>query len=307
MTPLPTQPSIKVAIVGGGPGGLTLATILKPLHIPFTVFELDASRNSRGQGGMLDIHKETGQLALQKAGLMDEFKKRMRVDATEFLLRDNTGAVRLHHGAESEEDPERPEIDRAELRGLLLDALEGDDVKWGKKLVSAEKAISESGGIFNLHFADGTKEDGYNILVGADGTWSRVRPLRSDIRPPYTGMNIVSTSISNIDERYPHLATFVGNGSCMMVSGKALVIAQRNGNATVKTYSCIPVEENWKETSGIDWMDQKKGLTEFFDRFHSDWADEVKQLFVEGDEGELAVRPIYMFPANHKFEKKLSG
>ncbi|KAJ3496262.1 hypothetical protein NMY22_g19836 [Coprinellus aureogranulatus] len=128
---------LKVAIVGGGPGGLTLATILKRLSIPFTVFELDPSRNARSQGGMLDIHKHTGQRALVKAGLMDEFKKRMRrLDATEVYLRDFKGRILQHLEAEVDEgDMERPEIDRAELRGLLLDALDKEDVVWGKKLV----------------------------------------------------------------------------------------------------------------------------------------------------------------------------
>ena len=133
------QSSIKVAIVGGGPSGLTLASILKAVRIPFTVFELDASPSARGQGGMLDIHKTSGQLALAKAGLLDEFKKRMRVDATDLVVRDQTGQTHWYHTEKEEPDPERPEIDRGDLRNMLLSALDEGDVQWGKKLVKAEK------------------------------------------------------------------------------------------------------------------------------------------------------------------------
>ncbi|KAJ3533873.1 hypothetical protein NMY22_g7156 [Coprinellus aureogranulatus] len=126
-----------------GPSGLTLACILKAIHIPFTVFELDSSPSARTQGGMLDIHKSSGQLALGKAGLLHEFKKRMRVDATEFQIRDGKGKVYWHHTEAEEEDPERPEIDRGDLRDMLLGPLGEGDVKWGKKLVEAEKNPSD--------------------------------------------------------------------------------------------------------------------------------------------------------------------
>ncbi|KAJ3502159.1 hypothetical protein NMY22_g18682 [Coprinellus aureogranulatus] len=121
-------------------------------------------------------------------------------------------------------------------------------------------------------------------------------------------MHVITTSISSIDFRFPHLSRFVGNGSCMVVSGKGLVMAQRSDNAVVRAYSCVPVpSEDWKESSGIDWREEKKGLKEFVERYHADWAEEVKQLFLQCDEGELAVRPVYMFPPKHKFERKLSG
>lgn len=297
--------SITVAIVGGGPAGLTLASNLKAAQIPFTVFELDTSRAARTQGGMLDIHKNSGQLALKKAGLHDEFRRRMRVDATDLYVRDHTGKVVYFHTEKEEADPERPEIDRSELRNLLLSALEEGDVKWGKKLRKAEK--DEKSKKFTLHFADGTSSGGFDVLVGADGTWSRVRPLRSDVPPPYVGMTVITTNIANIDERFPELAKFVGNGSCMLANGETIIMAQRSGDGSIKTYSFIPVAEEWKERSGIDWSSQKRGLREFVERFHADWAEEGKALICECDEGELAIRPLYLYPRGHEFEKKCSG
>lgn len=303
----PRNSSIKVAIVGGGPSGLTLACILKAAQIPFTVFELDASPSTRGQGGMLDIHKGSGQLALEKAGLLGEFKRRMRVDATEFYLRNFTGEVHWHHTEAGEENPDRPEIDRGDLRDILLGPLDEDDVKWGEKLVKAEKGADEAGGKFTLYFADGSTAGDFDILVGADGTWSKVRPLRSDVSPTYTGMTVITTSIAEIDKRYPKLAEFVGNGSCMLVDGNVGLIAQKSGDGSVKTYSFIPAAEEWKERSDLDWSNQREGLEEYVQRFHAGWAEEAKKLLVECDEGDLTVRRLYQFMPNHKPEKECPG
>jgi 2-polyprenyl-6-methoxyphenol hydroxylase-like FAD-dependent oxidoreductase len=302
-----SQSSIKVAIVGGGPSGLTLASILKAVRIPFTVFELDASASARGQGGMLDIHKSSGQLALAKAGLLDEFKKRMRVDATDLYVRDQTGEIRWYHTEKENPDPERPEIDRGDLRNLLLSALDEGDVQWEKKLVRAEKEEVAQERCFSLYFANGSSATGFNILVGADGTWSRVRPLRSNVPPSYVGMTVAATRITNLDDRLPELAKFVGNGTCMSVEGKSLVVAQKSGDGSVNVYSFISVPEDWRETSGIDWSNQRRGLTEFVERYYSGWGQEAKSLIIECDEGDLAIRPLYRYPPGHRWEKTSAG
>lgn len=70
-----------IAILGAGPSGLTLARLLHLAGIDFTIFERDESAASawgRGGSGTLDLHEGSGLLALQQAGLMEEFKKRAR-------------------------------------------------------------------------------------------------------------------------------------------------------------------------------------------------------------------------------------
>ncbi len=58
-----------IAIVGGGPGGLTLARLLQMNGANVTVYERDASRSARVQGATLDLHEESGLKALRKAGI----------------------------------------------------------------------------------------------------------------------------------------------------------------------------------------------------------------------------------------------
>ncbi|KAJ2926281.1 hypothetical protein H1R20_g10813, partial [Candolleomyces eurysporus] len=311
----PTR-NLKVAIIGAGPGGLTLAAILRKLEIPHTIFELDASPSARIQGSMLDIHKGSGQLALEKAGLLDVFKRHMRVDATELYIRDHHGNVHIHHSEEGEEDPDRPEIDRAVLRRILLDAVEPKTIQWGKKLVNVEVSTTTEGkNSFVLVFADGTKSSEFDIVVGADGAWSRTRTLlRSSVPPSYVGITYLWTCIKDIDTRYPRLSEYVGKGSCFTVDSQCkngMVCAQKNGDGTMKTFAFFPADENWKESSGIDWgkteSEFKSVLRDFVDKIIPDWNDNVKDLIRECDDGEMAVRPLYRYPPGHKFEKKVSG
>ena len=70
-----------VAIIGGGPGGLTLARLLQLKDADVKVYERDANKDVRVQGATLDLHEESGLAALQKAGLMDAFKANYRPGA----------------------------------------------------------------------------------------------------------------------------------------------------------------------------------------------------------------------------------
>ncbi len=65
----------RVAIIGGDSGGLTLARILFQTGIHSTVFELDKHPLSRPQGGTLDLHPESGQLAIRYAHPETKFRR----------------------------------------------------------------------------------------------------------------------------------------------------------------------------------------------------------------------------------------
>ena len=63
----------RIAIIGGGPGGLMLARLLQLRGLSPVVFERDAHAEERPQGGSLDLHGETGQRAMRLARLEAEF------------------------------------------------------------------------------------------------------------------------------------------------------------------------------------------------------------------------------------------
>jgi 2-polyprenyl-6-methoxyphenol hydroxylase-like FAD-dependent oxidoreductase len=159
-----------IAIIGAGPSGLTLARLLSLQNIPYTIYERDISPSSNLAGGSLDIHAETGQQALIQAGLFTEFKKYARYEDTCVRLTDKVGKKVLEMG----QGRDAPEIDRIELRKILLESIPGERVKWG--YVLKEASVGKDGRQV-LWFGNGEVADGFKLIVGADGAWSKVRSL----------------------------------------------------------------------------------------------------------------------------------
>ena len=164
-----------VAIIGGGPCGLTLARLLECERIDYVVYERDESENSDRVGGSLDIHPATGQHALREGGLIEEFKRYARYDDTLFTLTDKLGKRLLQIG----QGRDAPEIDRGDLRQILLEVIPKDKIKWGHDLKKA--TIGEDNRPV-LQFANGAVLSGFKLVVGADGAWSKVRPVVWSLR-----------------------------------------------------------------------------------------------------------------------------
>lgn len=164
-----------IAILGAGPSGLALARILERADIDFVIFERDQQANAAiAQGGTLDLHSSSGQLALQEGGLMSEFRARARYDVP-ITMADHAGNVIFSHGEDGGEST-RPEIDRKDLRSLLLNAVSADKIRWGHRVECVRK---ENDGSMSIMFANSRRESGFRLVVGADGAWSKLRPLVS--------------------------------------------------------------------------------------------------------------------------------
>ena len=171
---MPQTPNLKIGIVGAGPAGCTLGRLLlNEPGIDVTIFEGEKDRSVRAQGGTLDLHTGTGQQALKEAGLYEEFLKCARFDGEALAVVDKTKAAVLKLAGSSKTTSwGRPEIDRTELRRILIESLPEGIIRWGKRLRSVDAED------LTLQFDDGT-EKGFDLLVGADGAWSKVRPLLS--------------------------------------------------------------------------------------------------------------------------------
>lgn len=236
---------MSITIVGAGLGGLALARVLHVHGIEAVVYEREASREARGQGGMLDIH--SGQRALREAGLIDRFHSIARGEGQDMRLLEPDGTLLLQEDTPDDAPLDRPEVDRADLRNLLLDSLPEGVVRWGHAFESAGNGL--------LHFADGSTAT-YDLLVGADGAQSRVRALLTDARPAHIGQNVVELGIPDIDRTHPDLAAMVGRGNYWVLGNGLSLAAQRNGDGRVRIgLSFYNTGEDWFTTSGIPFDD----------------------------------------------------
>lgn len=280
----------RIAIVGAGPGGLTLARILHLHGIAATVFEREADPLERPQGGTLDLHEESGLLALERAGLSDEFQQIARYEDQGSRLLDKHGNLLFEEAEGSDES--RPEVDRTALRGMLLDALPHGSLRWGSTLRELQ---AQADGAWMLVF-DGSLEGPFDLVVGADGAWSRVRPLLSPYKPQYSGLTFIEFGIDDIDNRHPALSRLVGRGKVGIEGDGKEIIAQRNGNAHVRGYAIFRAPTDWaaKRFDFTSPSAVRDGLIHEFDGF----ADEVLNLFRAANDHFVA-RAIHALPVGH--------
>jgi 2-polyprenyl-6-methoxyphenol hydroxylase-like FAD-dependent oxidoreductase len=290
------MPIQDIAIVGAGLGGLVLARILQQHGIAATVYELDESPAARNQGGTLDLYAEGGQWAMREAGLLDQFHRFARVEGEARRVVDKTGKVWLDEVAE-EGQVGRPEIDRITLRQILLDSVEPTRIKWGHKLTTVAALAA---GRHALAFADGSTVTA-DLVVGADGAWSRVRPLVSAAQPQYSGLSFLEFRLADVDRRYPMVAAMVGQGSYVALSDNKGLIAQRNGDGSIRVYATLRVAADWLTDCGVDWRDIPAARAAILDLF-AGWDDEITALIRCCDDTVIP-RPIHALPVGHSWAR----
>ena len=276
------KPSI--AIVGGGPGGLILARILHVHGVSATVFEGEAFSSVRPQGWSLDMHPETGQLALAQAGLTAEFKRVARYEDQESRVYDKHGTLRFADTDVAGKD--RPEVDRGHLRQILLDSLPQSAVRWDHALREVQP---QDDGRWTLVFKNG-KSETFDFVAGADGAWSRVRPLLSEALPIYSGVSFIELGIDDADAQHLEIASLVGHGLMFALGDGKALIAHRNANAHIGGYAGLRVSEDWAD--GL--LDQGSLVAHF-----RDWSSSLLQLITHG--GMLTPRRIYALPVGHRW------
>ncbi|PXX65571.1 2-polyprenyl-6-methoxyphenol hydroxylase-like FAD-dependent oxidoreductase [Nocardia tenerifensis] len=274
-----------IAIVGAGLGGLALARVLHVHGIEAVVYERESSRRARGQGGMLDIH--SGQQALREAGLIDQFFLIARREGQDMRLLEPDGTLLLQEDTPEDAPLARPEVDRADLRDLLLNSLPEHTVRWGHAFESADNGV--------LRFTDGGSAS-YDLLVGADGANSRVRALLTDARPAHIGQNIIELSISDIDRTYPDLAAMVGRGNYWVLGNGQSLAAQRNGDGRVRIgLSFYNTPGDWFATKGIPFDDPAAARARLIELFDG-WDARFTALIAASDD-TIVPRALTALPA----------
>jgi 2-polyprenyl-6-methoxyphenol hydroxylase-like FAD-dependent oxidoreductase len=278
----------RIVIAGAGPCGLTLARLLQRKGANVRVFELESSTAARNQGGSLDLHEESGQLALHRAGLHEKFLSACRPEGQAIRVVDKHGKMFIDLKPQDDSQT-RPEIDRGVLRGLLIDSLATETIQWGQQIEQVERAAE---GHFRLALATGRHMDA-DLLFGCDGAWSKVRSIVSTTKPYYCGMTVVEAWISSVDTRHPGVAALVGPGIFLATSDDKALIAQRNGDGNIRVYVTLRVPEDWTQHCGFAFNQlglARQGLLTIFDG----WAPHLCKMLKAAE--VFIPRALYTHP-----------
>ncbi|WP_246070504.1 FAD-dependent oxidoreductase [Paenibacillus kobensis] len=295
-TPTTAKAGQRIGIIGGGPGGLTLALILQKNGIPSVVYEREPIDANAGRGGSLDIHEDSGQLALKEAGLYEQFQSIARYEGEDFRLLDKTGNIYMDETADEEAEGERPEIDRGELCSLLLGALDPGIIRYGCKLI---EAVPLADGKHELRFENGLV-DTVDLVVGADGAFSRVRPLLTEHTAEYTGLSMVEL---NVDAKaHPEVAAFNARGKMFGLGDHKAILGQLNGDGRIKVYLSFRADRDWLDQCGIPFHQPDEARRQLLALF-SDW-DEAFQNYIRCASDTILPRRIYMLPVGLQWKRK---
>ena len=292
----------KIAIIGGGPGGLTLARLLQLKGANVKVYERDVNATVRIQGGALDLHAESGLAALAKAGLMEEFKLNYRPGAELVRVVDSQCVIHADEhtiGSTGKFGDEhyRPEIDRGPLRDILLNSLQPGTVIWDRHFENLEPL----GDQWKITFKNGDSAIA-DIVIGADGANSKIRHFVTEIKPFWTGITMLEGSIKDSQNTAPNIHELLKGGKIFAFgNGKTLIVSSK-GDGSFGFAASFKSNEFWVRESGIDFNNHREVLSWFKKEF-LEWDKVWWELFAH-ETTVFIPRPQYCMPLDQKWAAK---
>lgn len=285
----------KIAIVGGGPGGLTLARLLQMNGADVKVYERDAHKDARMKGATLDLHDDSGLKALRVAGLMDAFIANYRPGADRMRIIDKHANIILEDDVNKDGELLRPEIDRGPLQNILLDSLQPGTVVWDSRFV----ALDREGDGWKLTFKNGITVSA-DLVIAADGANSKLRPYITSIKPFYAGVCAIEGAVYNSEVNAPGMHKLLNGGKLFILGDEKTLLVASKGDGSMVFYPGCKKSENWVQESGIDFSN-KAQVTEWFREEYAGWDNIFMELFENASTGFIP-RPQYCMPLDQTWD-----
>ncbi len=285
-----------VGIIGGGPGGLMLGLLLQQQGFGVKIFEKAGLNINSHRGGSLDIHEESGQLALKEAGIIDKFRELARFEGEDTRVLDKAGNIYYEETADPEIEGGRPEIDRGELCDIISEQLNDGTVIVDKAFNSLKYLDNEQ---IEVTFDDDSNET-FNFVIGADGAFSKVRPYLANVDVEYNGISMVELNVEDVFNQYPDLARFNKNGKMMAFGDNKAILGQVNGDGRIKVYMSYKMDyEAFDKFKAMSKTEIKNQLMKDF----ADWDEDLKK-YIEYAGDDLLLRRIYKLPIGFKWDNQ---
>ncbi len=279
----------RIAIIGGGPGGLTLAKLLQMNGAELTVYERDINEHARPKGATLDLHHGSGLAALEKTGLMEAFRANYRPEAGYIRILDKAAQIHFDEHINGDDGFNRPEIDRGPLNEILYQSLSPGTVVWNSHFVK----LNRDKNVLQLEFKDG-KSVTADIIIGADGANSKIRPYITSITPVYTGQLMLEATVAHSKTACPNMHNLVKGGKIFAFGeGKTIVLSSK-GDGSLVIYLGIQVHEEWVQQSGINFSSREQFIRWFKEAF-ANWDAAWIELF-QSATMPVIPRPQYCMP-----------
>jgi 2-polyprenyl-6-methoxyphenol hydroxylase-like FAD-dependent oxidoreductase len=200
--------------------------------------------------------------------------------------------------ADDDDSGDRPEVDRSALRDILLASLPAGTVQWGREL---REVYARADGAYDLAF--GADMVGpFDLVVGADGAWSRVRPLVSRYRPQYCGLTFIEFGIDDVDASHPALSKLVGRGKISAEGDGKSMIVQRNANAHLRGYAIFRVPADWADRT-FDFASPASARARLMAEL-AGWAPELVALIAASND-LIVARAIHALPIGHHWPNRV--
>ena len=285
----------KIAIVGAGPGGLTLARLLQMNGADIKVYERDIDKDARAKGATLDLHEESGLAALREAGLMEAFMANYRPGADQMRVVDLHVNIIHDDSANGQTDRSRPEIDRGPLQKILLESLQPGTVVWDSQFLTM--APHNDG--WKLNFKNGTTVIA-DLVIAADGANSKLRPYITPIKPFYAGITAIEGAVYNSATQSPKIHKLLNGGKIFAMGNEQSLIVSSKGDGSLVFYPGFKKDENWVRECGIDFTDKAQVLA-WFKQEYIGWDTIWLELF-ENATSAFIPRPQYCMPPDQTWE-----